>query len=129
MGKSRKKIRTLYDCSILLSSIRYKLGIDKIKKDPEVLLNHESIIKLSNILESGFENRCEIKKEISNKNTGFIKQTIREGKSTFRNELISHYGLKCMITGVKTSISIEAAHIIPYNGRSTNNIKMACYLE
>jgi len=51
-----------------------------------------------------------------------VEQTIREGQTQFRNKLLDHYGASCMVSGVKVLEVLEAAHILPYNGQSTNDI-------
>ena len=51
-----------------------------------------------------------------------IKTTItqRRGQRGFRDALIAAYGGKCPITGISTLHILEAAHIFPYLGSSTN---------
>lgn len=45
----------------------------------------------------------------------------RRGQVGFRNQLISRYGPKCMITGATLLDVIEAAHIKPYRGQEDND--------
>lgn len=51
-----------------------------------------------------------------------VEQTIREGQQQFRKDLLIYYGASCMVSGVKVGEVLEAAHILPYNGQSTNHI-------
>ncbi|PAV24457.1 hypothetical protein CF392_16180 [Tamilnaduibacter salinus] len=44
----------------------------------------------------------------------------RQGQPKFRKKLIEAYGGRCAITGCSVEEVLEAAHIIPYNGESTN---------
>ena len=45
----------------------------------------------------------------------------RQGQSEFRRKLLTLYGGECAITGCDVEVAIEAAHIIPYQGTSTNH--------
>ncbi len=45
----------------------------------------------------------------------------RQGQFQFRQQLIKAYKGKCAISGSDVEQSLEAAHIIPYNGKETNN--------
>ena len=45
----------------------------------------------------------------------------RQGQSKFRRKLIKAYKGKCAISGSDVEQALEAAHIIPYNGKQTNN--------
>ncbi len=45
----------------------------------------------------------------------------RQGQSEFRRKLLTLYGGECAITGCDVEPAIEAAHIIPYQGTSTNH--------
>jgi predicted restriction endonuclease len=45
----------------------------------------------------------------------------RQGQSQFRERLIKVYKGKCAISGSDVEQALEAAHIIPYNGKQTNN--------
>jgi hypothetical protein len=44
---------------------------------------------------------------------------IREGQPKFRNQLMSCFE-RCVVTGCEIKACLEAAHIVPYNGKSTN---------
>lgn len=45
----------------------------------------------------------------------------RQGQPEFRRKLLDAYGGRCAITGCDVEPAIEAAHIIPYQGASTNH--------
>ncbi|MBE2321408.1 HNH endonuclease, partial [Solirubrobacter sp. CPCC 204708] len=46
----------------------------------------------------------------------------RRGQSTFRNQLLEAYDLRCAITGSNAVAVLEAAHICPYRGDHTNRV-------
>lgn len=47
----------------------------------------------------------------------------RPGASEFRNMVLNEYGNKCAITGYRVSETIEAAHIVPYYGKESDDIQ------
>lgn len=57
----------------------------------------------------------------------FISQ--RRGQKGFRNKLLKAYGYKCSITECDVLETLEAAHIIPYNGELTNHIQNGIILR
>jgi putative restriction endonuclease len=48
---------------------------------------------------------------------------VREGQGTFRTRLLDAYGRRCAITGERTEIVLEAAHIQPYLGPRSNHVQ------
>jgi hypothetical protein len=46
----------------------------------------------------------------------------RQGQQLFRRELLKAYGNRCCMTGCKTIWVLEAAHIVPYRGKATNDV-------
>jgi hypothetical protein len=54
---------------------------------------------------------------------------IRRGQGKFRRELLTAYSGKCCITGCDTNEVIEAAHIIPYRGAKTNDVRNGLLLR
>ena len=46
----------------------------------------------------------------------------RVGVKKFRDSVLSNYDNKCAITGISTLDSIQAAHIMPYNGPESNHV-------
>ena len=47
---------------------------------------------------------------------------LRRGQQRFRAALLAAYDNKCALTGTAVESVLEAAHIKPYNGRSTNHV-------
>lgn len=47
---------------------------------------------------------------------------LRRGQLKFRNSLLTAYEGKCAVTGTAIEDVLEAAHIIPYKGISTNHV-------
>lgn len=45
----------------------------------------------------------------------------RQGQSEFRRKLLDAYGRRCSITGCDVEATLDAAHIIPYSGNTTNH--------
>jgi hypothetical protein len=54
---------------------------------------------------------------------------IRRGQGKFRRELLAAYSGKCCITGCDTSEVIEAAHIIPYRGAKSHDVRNGLLLR
>jgi hypothetical protein len=53
----------------------------------------------------------------------------RRGQPKFRTDLFGLYDGTCAVTGCRVSDVIEAAHIIPYNGKRTNHIENGLLLR
>ncbi|MBO8223110.1 hypothetical protein HA142_06245 [Prochlorococcus marinus str. XMU1401] len=53
----------------------------------------------------------------------------RQGQGKFRKELLNAYEKKCAITNSSIPETLEAAHIIPYKGSSTNHIQNGILLR
>jgi putative restriction endonuclease len=51
------------------------------------------------------------------------RQVQREGQGTFRARLLDAYGRRCAITGERTELVLDAAHIQPYLGPRSNHIQ------
>jgi|JI6StandDraft_1071083.scaffolds.fasta_scaffold66006_3 hypothetical protein len=47
---------------------------------------------------------------------------LRRGQQEFRQHLLVRYGFRCQMTGCDVTDVLEAAHIIPYRGRSSNHV-------
>ena len=47
---------------------------------------------------------------------------IRQGQSKFRESLLEAYQGRCAITRTAIPAILQAAHIIPYDGKKTNNV-------
>lgn len=55
--------------------------------------------------------------------------TARRGQKKFRNALLKAYNFKCSVTGCDVESVLEAAHIIPYQGRETNHVQNGILLR
>ena len=54
---------------------------------------------------------------------------IRRGQGKFRRELLAAYDGKCCVTDCDTKEVIEAAHIVPYRGAKTNDVRNGLILR
>lgn len=54
---------------------------------------------------------------------------VREGQGTFRLRLLDAYGKRCAITGERTIPVLHAAHIQPYMGPASNNVRNGVVLR
>jgi putative restriction endonuclease len=48
---------------------------------------------------------------------------VREGQGTFRMRVLEAYGRRCAITGERTEVVLQAAHIQPYRGPRSNHVQ------
>ena len=53
----------------------------------------------------------------------------RQGQSQFRKKLLAAYGGRCAITGCDAEAALEAAHIFPYLGTTTNHVSNGLMLR
>lgn len=67
--------------------------------------------------------------EADGKRVEQVLRVIRDGQTDFRKRLIEHYGAVCMVTGTAHAAVIDAAHITPYNGTSTNALSNGLLLR
>jgi putative restriction endonuclease len=51
------------------------------------------------------------------------RSVVREGQGTFRARVLDAYGRRCAITGERTEIVLDAAHIQPYLGPRSNHVQ------
>src|SRR5262245_499632 len=51
------------------------------------------------------------------------KRVAREGQGTFRTRVLDAYGRRCAISGERTEVVLEAAHIQPYLGPRSNHVQ------
>ena len=54
---------------------------------------------------------------------------LRLGQQRFREQLLAAYGGKCAFTGTREALSLQAAHIIPFNGKRTHHISNGLLLR
>ncbi|RZM24778.1 MAG: HNH endonuclease, partial [Pedobacter sp.] len=55
--------------------------------------------------------------------------TARRGQKSFRDKLLKAYEYKCAVTGCDVIATLEACHIMPYNGDYTNHIQNGILLR
>jgi hypothetical protein len=67
----------------------------------------------------------------SNRNEDLVLRQIvqRRGQPLFRAQLIEAYGGQCAVTGCDTEAALEAAHILPYDGPSSNRVSNGLLLR
>jgi HNH endonuclease len=53
----------------------------------------------------------------------------RQGQPIFRRDLLKAYKNRCSVTGNRAAFVLEAAHIVPYLGPDTNNVKNGLILR
>ena len=56
-------------------------------------------------------------------------RTMRDGQPQFRNELLVAYGKMCAVTSCDVEPVLEAAHIVPYDGRVSQHVQNGLLLR
>lgn len=118
-----------------LARIRFETNIDETKCSWDHLIAHPSIKEISAELEmetktensTNHQNQAAL--SISDKIYGLVKQQIRIGQSDFRDTVVRAYNSTCCITGCTEINSLEAAHIRPYSGQSSNTANNSLLLR
>lgn len=132
----REKLTYLEDAALLLSHIRHRSAIDAHLRPVGELLGYEAIQALRGVLEES--GRLVVSEPFpltgeavvaEGKRVEQVLRVIREGQSEFRKRLVAHYGAVCMVTGTAQAGVIDAAHIVPYNGASTNTLSNGLLLR
>lgn len=54
---------------------------------------------------------------------------VRQGQAKFRERLLDAYDARCAITGTPILATLQAAHIVPYNGPDTNSVQNGLLLR
>lgn len=135
-GMRREKLTYLEDAALLLAEIRHRAGIDPQLRPAAEFLSHEAIQALRGVLEEN--GRLTVEEPLlpteeavvaEGKRVEQVLRVIREGQAEFRKRLITHYGAVCMVTGTAQASVIDAAHIVPYNGASTNALSNGLLLR
>lgn len=132
-----QKLNYLEDAARLLAHIRHRSGIDPVLRAPAQMMKNDAIQALKGALEeSGCLNSSSLpaslpppEVEIDGKRVEQVLRVIRDGQADFRKRLIEHYGAVCMVTGTSHAAVIDAAHITPYNGTSTNALSNGLLLR
>lgn len=126
-SEREKKLTYIEDAARLLAHIRHRTGIDASLRSPAQMMGNDAIEALKGSLEES--GRLNTASPISpsspetvadGKRVEQVLRVIREGQADFRKRLMEHYGAVCMVTGTTHASVIDAAHIKPYNGVSTN---------
>lgn len=135
-GMRRDKLTYLEDAALLLAEIRHRAGIDAQLRPAAELLSYEAIQALQGVLEEN--GRLTVEEPLpptvealvaDGKRVEQVLRVIREGQAEFRKRLVAHYGAVCMVTGTAQASVIDAAHIVPYNGTSTNALSNGLLLR
>ncbi|WP_414486837.1 HNH endonuclease [Stenotrophomonas maltophilia] len=132
----REKLTYLEDAALLLAHIRHRSGIDPQLRPAAELLGYDAIQALQGVLEES--GRLAVEQSLppameavvaEGKRVEQVLRVIREGQAEFRKRLVAHYGAVCMVTGTALESVIDAAHIVPYNGTSTNALNNGLLLR
>ena len=127
------KLTYLEDAALLLAHIRYRTGIDSELRPAHQLMRYEAIEALQGKLEES--GRLAVATPVQEvvveegKRVEQVRRVIREGQANFRKQLIAYYGATCMVTGTAQASVIDAAHIVAYNGASTNALSNGLLLR
>jgi WD40 repeat protein len=87
-------------------------------KDPQSPSTSELTVAEKLIEAEGYFETESIEDARSRINTSIVR---RQGQPQFRKSLLKAYNRRCVITGCDAEQGLEAAHIIPYLGTSTNH--------
>ncbi|WP_274397115.1 HNH endonuclease [Xanthomonas cucurbitae] len=136
-GEREQKLTYLEDAARLLAHIRHRSGIDPVLRAPAQMMNNDAIQALRGTLEesgrlipsSAPASLAPPDVEVDCKRVEQVLRVIRDGQADFRKRLIEHYGAVCMVTGTAHAAVIDAAHINPYNGTSTNALSNGLLLR
>mgnify|MGYP001079352372 CR=1 FL=1 len=132
-----QKLTYLEDAARLLAHIRHRSGIDPVLRAPAQMMLNDAIQALQGTLEesgrlipsSAPASLAPPDVEVDGKRVDQVLRVIRDGQADFRKRLIEHYGAVCMVTGTAHAAVIDAAHITPYNGTSTNALSNGLLLR
>lgn len=135
-GMRREKLTYLEDAALLLAEMRHRAGIDSHLRPAAELMSFDAIQALQGVLEEN--GRLTLEEPLpptveavvaEGKRVEQVLRVIREGQAEFRKRLVAHYGAVCMVTGTAHASVIDAAHIVPYNGASTNALNNGLLLR
>lgn len=135
-SEREEKLTYIEDAARLLAHIRHRSGIDPVLRAPAQMMRNDAIQALKGALEeSGRLNPTSpsspapADSAMDGKRVEQVLRVIRDGQADFRKRLIEHYGAVCMVTGTSHASVIDAAHITPYNGTSTNTLSNGLLLR
>jgi len=129
-----EKLTSLEDAARLLAHLRHRSGIDPQLRSASEVIRYDAIEALRGTLEDAgrWITAAEAPEPPSSETGKRVEQVlrvIREGQADFRKRLVSYYGARCMVTGTCHPAVIDAAHIAPYNGISTNSLSNGVLLR
>ncbi len=136
-SEREQKLTYLEDAARLLAHIRHRSGIDPVLRAPAQMMKNDAVEALRGTLEESGRlipspaaaSLAPPDLEVDGKRVEQVLRVIREGQADFRKRLIEHYGAVCMVTGTVHAAVIDAAHITPYNGTSTNALSNGLLLR
>lgn len=136
-SERERKLTYLEDAARLLANIRHQSGIDLVLRAPAQMMKNDAIQALKGTLEESGRlsssslpaSRAQPNVEVDGKRIEQVLRVIRDGQADFRKRLMEHYGAVCMVTGTAHTAVIDAAHITPYNGTSTNALSNGLLLR
>lgn len=136
-SEREQKLTYLEDAARLLAHIRHRSGIDPVLRAPALMMGNDAIQALKGALEesgrlSSSSSPASLPPpgvDMDGKRVEQVLRVIRDGQADFRKRLIEHYGAVCMVTGTAHAGVIDAAHITPYNGTSTNTLSNGLLLR
>lgn len=136
-SEREQKLTYLEDAARLLAHIRHRSGIDPVLCAPAQMMKNDAVEALKGTLEESGRlssssppaSLAPPDVEVDGKRVEQVLQVIRDGQADFRKRLIEHYGAVCMVTGTAHAAVIDAAHITPYNGTSTNALSNGLLLR
>lgn len=135
-SEREQKLTYVEDAARLLAHLRHRSGIDVQLRTPAQVMGNEAIQTLKESLEESGRwtaasptlppppDAVEDGKRVEQ-----VLRVIRDGQTDFRKRLVEHYGAVCMVTGTSHPSVIDAAHIAPYNGISTNTLSNGLLLR
>ena len=119
------------DAARVLAKIRFLRGADAVQRNHEDFLDSNLLEGLPDA-ESSEDSESDVNIAlpiVDDRRRGTVVRTLREGQASFRQALIEAFGAKCMVTGENLSSVLEAAHIRPYHGSSSNTLENGLILR
>lgn len=119
------------DAARVLAKIRFLRGADAVQRNHEDFLDSNLLEGLPDA-ESSEDSESDVTIAlpiVDDRRKGTVVRTLREGQASFRQALIEAFGAKCMVTGESLSSVLEAAHIRPYHGSSSNTLENGLILR
>jgi hypothetical protein len=78
----------------------------------------QTAIPLSLVAETEFDDMLVDRREVASRNV-----RLRKGQSAFRQEVLGFHGGKCCVTGCTEEALLEAAHVAPFRGEHTHDVR------